>query len=161
MYPSDGLIRLALVIFLVSASTTRPANGQAPETKHAFSDYPAKEYTGKPHRLDLSSDPAAKEFQTRLRAVLRAGPNFAGHFAVVTWGCGSACTKYRIVDVATGRVFPADTTLDFSCHTLTFEKTSRLVIQTPLDLREWDESCGQKGVRYFIWEHQRFRKLTP
>ncbi len=35
-----------------------------------------------------------------------AGPNFAGHYVIVTWGCGSPCLMAAIVDLKTGRVFP-------------------------------------------------------
>lgn len=35
------------------------------------------------------------------------GPNFAGHYRIVTWGCGSACLELAIVDLENGRVhFP-------------------------------------------------------
>ena len=34
------------------------------------------------------------------------GPNFAGHYVIVTWGCGSPCMMAAIVDLKSGRVFP-------------------------------------------------------
>jgi hypothetical protein len=34
------------------------------------------------------------------------GPNFAGHYALVTWGCGSPCLMGAFVDLKTGRIFP-------------------------------------------------------
>jgi len=34
------------------------------------------------------------------------GPNFAGHYVIVTWGCGSPCLMAAIVDLETGRVLP-------------------------------------------------------
>jgi hypothetical protein len=34
------------------------------------------------------------------------GPNFAGHYDIVTWGCGSPCLMAAIVDLRTGRIFP-------------------------------------------------------
>jgi hypothetical protein len=36
----------------------------------------------------------------------RPGPNFAGHYFIITWGCGSPCLMAAIVDAKTGRVFP-------------------------------------------------------
>jgi hypothetical protein len=33
------------------------------------------------------------------------GPNFAGHYIVVTWGCGSQCVMGAIVDLKTGIVY--------------------------------------------------------
>ena len=34
------------------------------------------------------------------------GPNFAGRYVIVQWGCGSPCLMVAIVDLRTGRVFP-------------------------------------------------------
>jgi hypothetical protein len=34
------------------------------------------------------------------------GPNFAGHYFIITWGCGSPCLMAAIVDAKTGRVYP-------------------------------------------------------
>jgi hypothetical protein len=34
------------------------------------------------------------------------GPNFAGHYFVINWGCGSDCIQMVIVDGKTGRVHP-------------------------------------------------------
>jgi hypothetical protein len=36
----------------------------------------------------------------------RPGPNFAGHYFIVTWGCGSPCLMAAIVDAKSGRVLP-------------------------------------------------------
>ena len=36
----------------------------------------------------------------------RPGPNFAGHFFIITWGCGSPCLMAAIVDATIGRVYP-------------------------------------------------------
>lgn len=36
----------------------------------------------------------------------RPGPNFAGRYYIITWGCGSPCLMAAIVDGKTGRVFP-------------------------------------------------------
>ncbi len=43
----------------------------------------------KPARVDLESHPLAKRYRTRLREGAAEGPNFAGHFTIVGWGCGT------------------------------------------------------------------------
>lgn len=35
----------------------------------------------------------------------QAGPNFAGHFIVVQWGCGTSCVMMVIVDTLTGKIY--------------------------------------------------------
>jgi hypothetical protein len=38
------------------------------------------------------------------RAMTRP-PNFAGHFTVAVWGCGSNCVSYAVIDAITGAVY--------------------------------------------------------
>ena len=65
-------------------------------------------------KLDLSSDPMAREYRTVIRSQMRLGPNFAGHYSVVVWGCGSTCAMFAVVDVNTGRVITAPSTQSVS-----------------------------------------------
>jgi hypothetical protein len=44
-------------------------------------------------------------YRTRLRDGAKKGPNFADHFTLVAWGCGSSCQEWAIVDARTGQVF--------------------------------------------------------
>ena len=36
----------------------------------------------------------------------RPGPNFAGHYLIIKWPCGSPCMMAEIVDAVSGRIFP-------------------------------------------------------
>jgi hypothetical protein len=45
-------------------------------------------------------------FRTNFKEASRQPPNFAGHFRVTTWGCGTACLDGGIVDLSTGRLLP-------------------------------------------------------
>lgn len=38
--------------------------------------------------------------------VTKAEPNFAGHYTVVRWNCGSPCNMMAIVDARSGIVYP-------------------------------------------------------
>jgi hypothetical protein len=74
-----------------------------------FEDYPvAVTFKGRNHPVVL--DDNSRTFRTRLREAGREKPNFADHFVVTTWGCGTGCVMGAIVDVATGKVhwFPGD-----------------------------------------------------
>lgn len=44
-------------------------------------------------------------FRTRIRKAAREGPNFAGHYTVADWGCGTACESMVVVDAETGAVY--------------------------------------------------------
>lgn len=47
----------------------------------------------------------SREFRTVIRRAVRKGPNFADHYTVAIWGCGSGCAMFSIADVANGRVY--------------------------------------------------------
>ncbi len=37
---------------------------------------------------------------------MKAGPNFAGHYALISWGCGSGCAQTGVVNLKTGNFVP-------------------------------------------------------
>jgi hypothetical protein len=78
----------------------------APFHPPAFADYTAKDdFRGRPAPVDLASHPLASRFRTRLREAAERGPNFAGHYTIASWGCGSGCLQHAIIDARNGRVF--------------------------------------------------------
>ena len=62
-------------------------------------------YEGPPAAFNPASSKLARAYRTRLREGAKKGPNFAGHFTLVSWGCGSPCQEWAIIDTLTGRVF--------------------------------------------------------
>lgn len=80
-----------------------------------FEDYSVVEnFSGAPAPVNFSTDPDAREFRTVISNAEKAGPNFAGHYTVATWGCGTACQRFAIVNSKTGAVieFPNGSYLD-------------------------------------------------
>src|SRR5437879_6054758 len=59
-------------------------------------------------QLDLKSNPIAKTYRTVLRQEIAQEPNFAGHYRVAIWGCGSSCAMFAVVHLPTGRVLTAE-----------------------------------------------------
>jgi hypothetical protein len=45
-------------------------------------------------------------FRRGFEYVETPGPNFAGHYRVVNWGCGSGCLMMVVVDLKTGTIYP-------------------------------------------------------
>ncbi len=69
-----------------------------------FEDYPVKEiFKGTPAAPKLVR-PADKQFRTKIREGAAKGPNFAGHFTIAEWGCGSGCLSLAVVDAKDGSV---------------------------------------------------------
>lgn len=57
-----------------------------------------------PTKIDYSFIPESEYFKTRTEESVKKGANFAGHFNVATWGCGTDCFGYSIVDMNSGKV---------------------------------------------------------
>jgi hypothetical protein len=103
-------ISWVLIIDLVILAS---AQGQPPR----FEDYAVTEiFTGKP-AVPLIETPLERMYRTRIRegamkgwGVFRdgkeqPGPNFAGHYFVIQWGCGTACLMMVLADGLTGKIY--------------------------------------------------------
>jgi hypothetical protein len=55
-------------------------------------------------RSDLPTETSA-QFERRLVKEARKGPNFAGHYTIVIWSCGSPCANLAIVNIQTGKIY--------------------------------------------------------
>ena len=153
-------LTLGLALLAASASAQ-------PARLPAFSDYPAgRVYRGRVAPLVVSSSPTARAFRTRTREAMAGGVNFAGHYVVATWGCGTECMGGHIVDARTGRAV-AD--LPFNAVFLSVRPDSRLLtVATPDDLAEMIplDDTGNEGPipsryqsSYWVLENGRLRHL--
>ncbi len=91
----------------LDGATQRPAASYT--ASPPFEDYPAAaEPVAAPKGPKLSS-PMGRRYRTLLRRGAAEGPNFNGHYRVVTWGCGTNCLDWAIVDLEKGNTwFPED-----------------------------------------------------
>jgi len=72
-----------------------------------FEQFPVPEiFKGKPAAPILKTR-GDRMFRTRIREGAANGPNFAGHYAIAQWGCGSACVSAELIDEKTGTVYQA------------------------------------------------------
>ena len=84
--------------------TTGPAWGQA--APPAFANYPVvARYRGPRAAPHLRPGTVAWQFRTRIREAATQPPNFAGRYVLATWGCGTECVSYAIIDAKTGAVY--------------------------------------------------------
>lgn len=86
-------------------------------------------YRGKLQLPDFRKrDRAFNSFRTRIRDGMKSGPNFAGRYSVIQFGCGTGCSMVIVGDNKTGR--PKDFPLGGEANmylTLRFNVNSRLM----------------------------------
>jgi hypothetical protein len=138
-----------------------------------FEDFPLSEHWSQsptPLKLVTRSE---RMFRTQFANAAKEPPNFAGHYRIAYWGCGSNCSAAALVDLRTGEVFPPPLsnsngtgwerwimcTASFDGANDEFHLDSRLMIVR----------CGmnyserlQKNIPdtyYFLWERNGFQQL--
>lgn len=107
------------MIAAVLLSFILAADDSSRTPKPPFERYPAAAYdAGKPLALPRLVTPEQRRFRSELRDAItkgydvveggteheRRGPNFAGHFVLVQWGCGTDCMEAAVIDVLDGTV---------------------------------------------------------
>ena len=71
-----------------------------------FDDFRVTEtWDGSRAPLNIQSR-AERAYRTRLTTASKQPPNFAGHYRVTVWGCGSNCISGAVIDLATGSIIP-------------------------------------------------------
>lgn len=142
--------------------------------RYSFEDFLVTEvYTGNPAKINFASHPKASTFQTMLKRGLREinpelvgglkegeSANFAGHYVLLTWGCGSSCTTVAVVDAKNGNVyFPP---IGSYCGVKYDLKSNLLVVNPPEDVKSFAESSSlPNGVytMYYKWRNNEFIEI--
>jgi hypothetical protein len=163
-----SLIVLLIICIAWSAlcgwsQNTKTGENSAPR----FEDFAVPvEFKGKPAPVDLSSDPDARRFRTKLREGAKEGPNFAGHYTIVSWHCGTECQVVAVVDAKTGRVYFAPFVPE---EGFDFRLNSSLFIANPPEAMEQrrkffgtnpDPEPYLKSI-YYKWENDHFVLIYP
>ena len=91
---------------LLAAAVLTGLAAQAPQKPlPRFEDYRADAaFKGSPAAVVTEGSKLARTYRTRLREGAAKGPNFAGRFTLVSWGCGASCQEWAVVDARTGQV---------------------------------------------------------
>ena len=124
----------------------------------SFQDYAVEIYKGKLASPDFSTNPDSKRFRTRIINACNEGINFAGHFTLVIWGCGTACQNSVIIDRKTGHIYDGFIT----SRGAEFRKDSKMIIMNigaldkETNLIELCASCGE--LSHEIWTGKEFEK---
>ncbi len=115
--------------------------------------------------IDYNSNKIAKQFKTVISEQYVKGINFAGHYSITEWGCGSNCFETAITDIKTGKVYAGPTSYDvggvrFDRQYIDFRPDSKLIIINPPDsLGFYDQGMFDKPG-YYLWENNKLIRLT-
>ena len=123
-----------------------------------FEDYSAGIYNGELKAPDFSSNPNSKRFITRIKKGCEDGINFAGHYTLITWGCGSPCQSGVLVDRKNGKIFDGyGTALGAE-----FRKDSKMIIRNigALDTTtNLIRICSYCYVNHEVWTGTEFEEV--
>jgi hypothetical protein len=76
------------------------------KSKYEFREFPISVYKGKLAAPNFKTDMRAYLFRTQIRdQCKKKGVNFAGHYTIVEWGCGSDCQTIAIADRLNGKIY--------------------------------------------------------
>lgn len=108
-----------------------------------FDKYPIEitdTFSGTPAPVDLNSAEGAREVAAVLQQAAARGPNFAGHYTVVSWNDSSTYAPrqlFAIIDARTGRVHMPEIGIDIG---LEYRLDSSLLITDPIG--QWRKLYG-------------------
>jgi hypothetical protein len=137
---------------LVSESATQRVS-QAP----IFKDYSATEnFSGTPAPVNLASHPQARTFRTVLQQGAKQGPNFAGKYTLLTWGCGTSCQMVGIINAETGSVYMLDSPAEAGVK---FQLDSRLLIVNPPE-NLFENKPDWLQTRYYVWDGTKLTQVS-
>jgi hypothetical protein len=153
----DAIAKAVMLLLFVLAAAAEPVEG----SRWSFEHFPSVAgFRGTPARPALLTH-YEREFRTEIRTQARTGPNFAGHYTVAKWGCGSPCVAFAIINARTGTVYaPVDPDLAVACAdqnrsdaSLDFKIESRLIMATGFSKKF---GCG---TNYFEWDGSRLKLI--
>lgn len=130
--------------------------------KSQFKDFKINsQYKGKLAKPNFLTDKNAERFKSRIKdGCQNSGVNFAGHYTIVEWGCGTACAEMAIVDRINGEIIyskiPFDTA-DGHCGADYKIDSSMLIINTEALSEYWEYETGYK--RYDYWRKPAVYKI--
>jgi hypothetical protein len=155
---------LTLVFFMVVATACDAEKLPDP------SEYPAVSMNVATPAKPVLKSRLARLYRTRINEGAKAGPNFAGHYTVVRWGCGAGAFMFFVVDAVNGAVYEppevcialsgdeAENLPGFGNHNPGFSLTSKLLLTVGVEDGPKDEPYGRAKTVY-LFDKGRFKRL--
>jgi len=155
--------RISLTCVLIAQSCFAQTAVSGTEPK--FSDYPVRVSSHAGSASPKLTTPGQRKFRTMIRDGAARGPNFAGHFTIAEWGCGTSCVQLVVVDNESGSVYESpfgSLPKAFVCLGAGADPDEMGIFYKPdsslLIVRGCpnDKDCG---AMYYLWTGARFKVL--
>lgn len=152
------ILALILIVYARSEISTTPQANNNPEilTTETTCDVLVNDinktdielFTGKPALVDFESFPEAQMYRTVINAEVEEGANFAGHYRLATWGCGTNCYGYAVIDLRSGKIIEYQPVFQFISETgFSSSATSNIMTFNPRAAFETDNRSNAQLAR--------------
>jgi hypothetical protein len=154
-------VSVLLLLTIGAALASAQEKEKEPVWALKFQDYAVSDvFKGKPAPPVLGR---GERFRTMIRLGAAKGPNFAGHYTVVTWGCGAGCVALVLVDAITGRIYdmPFGSLAMISPIDASLQKGPRYKLKSRLFIADGCPNEEEKkcGTHYYEWKDNKFALL--
>lgn len=151
------------LLFAARLCAAEAGDARPPQSPPGFESFPvaaapaAARYATKV----VLATPRARLYRTLISTEGRKEPNFAGHYRVVTWGCGTDCHGFAIVDRMTGQVFTPPSIENIQGMMgndeprIDFRSDSRLLVLNGM----LNENESDEGKSFYEWTGTRLKLL--
>ena len=125
-----------------------------------FEQFPANVAVTSAIAKPILTTKLAKQYKTAITLAMAEPANFAGHYRVVTWGCGTDCRGFAILNKLTGVAYTLPGVeyvagiMGNEEERLDFKSDSRLFVISGLVNDETE------GKFYYLWERERLKLLA-
>lgn len=120
-------------------------------------EYPAEKATAETLKTNVQlhfNSKNARLFKSAISSAFTKPSNFADHFVIAHWGCGSSCSQFAIANKETGEIYFApdiNVVVDVygqNQERLVYNIDSRLLVITG----SINEDSNDKGQFFYKWE---------
>lgn len=155
---------LIMAILVLVTSTAAMAQRRPP----AFTHYPVRAENIKSKPVNLKSHKDARMFRTNLRNAAKGNVNFAGHFILTSWGCGTNCNQVAIINARNGSVyFPRELQgigigqgeWAYDIELLEYKANSRMLKLNGYDGGAQNRDEPSEGIHYYQWTGTALKKI--
>jgi hypothetical protein len=127
-----------------------PAFAAGQEQCHSFDDFHVEHSFHGPYvEPNIDQTPEIRRFRTVIRAGAKGKPNFAGYLRLISWGCGSNCHNFALVDKRNGKIFIVDIPAGLGTE---FRIDSRLLVADPPAMIREGGPPGLFETSFYVWD---------